>query len=297
MCECYCLKYDLCAIGRIGRWGGRGAKLARIRQQEEGLAEEARKKLGLSPIQRDAVVLDTTQEKPKKSKRKRTREDRDVEDALASNSSPDNCEEAVVQHEGKSKNHKRKEKESCRSARKKTEKQGKGLISKKSKKESKKKRGLKDESSKVKAGMGLDKDISKEKGVLKAGKAEKGSKTSKLKSKSKVKSSQSVEEFSSEVAQKKKLKKEKKKKKSKASQAVGDDNAICNSYTLVFPDPTPSIGWWGAKRFISGGFSGQVREVIPLDRRERQVFDEDDQEKVYMFAHNSKRKGKIGLGC
>lgn len=240
--------------------------------------------MGLSPISTNAAILDNTQKKKKTSKTKHANEKHDVKDIPRTFSSSDLRGETSVSRKGKSKKSKGIEEKSQKSARKKSRKQGKST----------EKEGTEDDEGKANTASGLSKENSKEKSEFKAKKGKKRCRSSKLKSRSQSNTSHCAEEALSDTAQKKPKKKGKKKAK---TSSVARDNGSCNLNGSDFPVPTPNTGWWGAKRFISGGFAGQVREVVPLDHMERQEFDEDDQEKVYMFAHNSKRKGKIGLGC
>lgn len=60
------------------------------------------------------------------------------------------------------------------------------------------------------------------------------------------------------------------------------------------PTPTPKEGWWGCKLgFVSAGFMGGADRDMEHKRNE---FTENDQERVYMAAHNAKTTGKGGLG-
>lgn len=62
--------------------------------------------------------------------------------------------------------------------------------------------------------------------------------------------------------------------------------------------PTPTTGWWGAKRFISSGALGST--MMPPEPQAKDAeapgFTEATQEGLYMALHNAKTSGKTGLG-
>ena len=60
--------------------------------------------------------------------------------------------------------------------------------------------------------------------------------------------------------------------------------------------PTPTTGWWGAKKFKSAGCLEGLDQQRSQAQSERQEFDEDDQTNLYMAAQNLKTSGKKGLG-
>ena len=59
---------------------------------------------------------------------------------------------------------------------------------------------------------------------------------------------------------------------------------------------TPSVGWWGAKKFKSAGCLEGIDQQQNKAQSERQQFDEDDQANLYIAAQNLKTSGKKGLG-
>ena len=67
---------------------------------------------------------------------------------------------------------------------------------------------------------------------------------------------------------------------------------------------TPPTGWWGAKYFASAGAMGSIEDeaegeepgAVPPPGKQRQAFDEGDQEALYMLAHDHQRVGRRGLG-
>lgn len=62
---------------------------------------------------------------------------------------------------------------------------------------------------------------------------------------------------------------------------------------------TPLTGWWGAKWFISAGtLEGLQQEGAKAGAppRGRQMFSEDDQEAVYLSVQDKQRQGKKGIG-
>ena len=59
---------------------------------------------------------------------------------------------------------------------------------------------------------------------------------------------------------------------------------------------TPSMGWWGEKKFMSAGCLEGIDQQKSKAQSERQQFDEDDQTNLYMAAQNLKTSGKKGLG-
>lgn len=236
--------------------------MARIQQQEKALADSARKKLGLEMREESASQLSDAMEKKSKAKKK-----------LKNNTASKKGQKMFI-----------------REARK---------LQKNGEKESKKKKILKeinrdpeDMSKKLKRRVlensGEEPCESEKSSTLANKKKHASSKKAKDPSKARGKKRKSSENADFATAdQQANAPERKRSKRTKRLNLSPED---------PYPDRTPASGWWGANRFISSGFAGQIKEVVPLDRKERQTFDEDDQEKVYMFAHNAKRKGKVGLG-
>lgn len=60
---------------------------------------------------------------------------------------------------------------------------------------------------------------------------------------------------------------------------------------------TPAAGWWGAKRFMSAGCLEGLSEQKDTAAKERQEFNEADQEALYNTTQNAKTEHKKGLGA
>lgn len=103
-----------------------------------------------------------------------------------------------------------------------------------------------------------------------------------------------------EVVCEKKRKREKREEKRKKtlSQTFPLEKKNVTSQSLHIIPPPPK-GWWGwAVGFIPSGYYGsgtQEKEVEETDRRKR-GFNEADQERLAMAAHDGANRGKRGLG-
>ena len=103
-----------------------------------------------------------------------------------------------------------------------------------------------------------------------------------------------------EVKGEKKRKREKREKKRKKtlSQTVPPENKYITSQSLHIIPPPPKKWWGWAVGFIPSGYhdSGtQEKEVEETDRSKR-GFNEADQERLAMAAHDGANRGKRGLG-
>ncbi|GMH44113.1 hypothetical protein BSKO_12047 [Bryopsis sp. KO-2023] len=310
--------FNFLSKGRTGRWGGREAKLARIREQEQSLANEARKKLGLSVVPIDPPPQNETQEnggphstksekktkkqktiegenggggalksKKKKSKKVVSVEEPDVAKKLKRKKEKktdgplDDGEEEKNSRVGGKKYSRKKEK-----SRKKKSVDSSNADTKNSEKKRKRKRKEDD--------MVLDKSAEE---CLEGSDGPSIRKKRKKSSKKSKHQENAPEEIPGSPPRLKSKKEKKKGKKSEKKKKAGRKVIEVKTRKVELPERTPTSGWWGAKRFVSAGFAGEVKEVVPTDWLERQAFDEDDQVKAYMFAHNAKRKGTGGLGC
>ena len=56
-------------------------------------------------------------------------------------------------------------------------------------------------------------------------------------------------------------------------------------------------GWWGAKRFTSAGCLEGLEKQKDTASKERQEFNEADQEALYNSTQNAKTEHKKGLGA
>lgn len=253
-----------CSPGRTGRWGGRSAKLARIQEQEKALADLARKKLGLEALDESISQAEDGMKKKEKGKKESMQSVELGDEKKVSGKRISRKERKLGKENKKKKIRKLKEKkQDAEQANNKSSRLGSSDLIKKESKEIRKGKRDGEESTGQRSGL------------------------KKVKGDVEGRSNLCTKMYSSVLDQCACVQARKGSKKVKHLDSIPE---------ISYPDPTPASGWWGASRFISSGFAGQVKEVVPLDRKERLTFDEEDQVKVYMFAHNAKRKGKVGLG-